>query len=257
MKFQNLLVLPLIFAQFLTFGQQTKTGVINSASQVYEKHQSSGNSNNAKSTHEVKTSGRDIYTSGSTTIHDAQNIRSSVNNNISSEESQKIKPISLPPKNISLRSNTKGYGISDAYLKQQKNGLLFADKGYINRVCHSQALRFYPGYYYTCDLKGRRLHGYGVQVGLYKDLENVRNDVIKYTYAFKKDVYFFVDISNTPYRYRLIIGRYTLKTPALKLRNELWKYFPGCFVIRYCNGLGVGRSGSNVVVDKFAVTEDF
>lgn len=88
---------------------------------------------------------------------------------------------------------------------------------------------------YNSSCKPVKPIGYGVYVATYSNLEKVIEDAGKYTLMLKKRTFFLVDVTRKPYQYYLIIGKFSLSTPAYKLRNELWKYFPCCFVISYKN----------------------
>jgi hypothetical protein len=258
MKIQNLLIFPLLFVQVLTFAQQTKSGCNYSGIQVSTQSQNSGNNISYNRTPEVRTTTPESYTPVSSTTYNVQSTKQVSNNNFTRTELQKFETTPVPCKNNHFHhSSTKPGPFADPYSYERKSGFLFSTNDYVNEICHTSVMHFYPGYYYDCNMKRHRmLFGYGVQVGLYTDLEKVKADVIRYTYAFKLPAYFFVDVSQYPYRYRLIIGRYSSLTPALKLRSYLWKYFPGCFVIRYNAGYRQCLSGA-CVVDRLAIPEDF
>jgi hypothetical protein len=256
MRMRNLLILPLIFSQFFSFAQQTRSSGNYSGNQVVNQSQVSGNNINSGRTPEARTSTPDNYASGSSTTYDVQSTKQVSNIDFTRSGLEQSRPTPVQDADIPLRSSMKPGPEPDPYSYPQKSGLLFSTNDYINRHCHSQVRYIYPGYYYDFNMKRHRLFGYGVQVGLYTDIETVKKDVIRYTYAFKLPVYFIVDVSEYPCKYRLIIGHYYSKTPALKLRNYLWKYFPGCFVIRYNTGYGPYLS-SAYVVDRYAIPDDF
>jgi rare lipoprotein A len=77
--------------------------------------------------------------------------------------------------------------------------------------------------------------GYGIQIGYYKNLNNCKNDLIKYQSKYKTKVYFYAELKQENTYYHLIIGEYEVKKDAVKLQTQLKKEIPGCFIINWNN----------------------
>jgi rare lipoprotein A len=75
--------------------------------------------------------------------------------------------------------------------------------------------------------------GYGVQAGYYKIKSNCTTAIATYEKTYKTQGYFWVEKFTTKTYYHLIMGNFTTKEEAEKLRLVIIKTIPGCFVMSW------------------------
>lgn len=80
-----------------------------------------------------------------------------------------------------------------------------------------------------------RLNGYGVQVGYYKSKNNCLSAMAMYEKTYKTIGYFWVSQKSNCNYYHLILGNFTTKSEAEKLRQLILKSIQGCFVVSWAN----------------------
>lgn len=75
--------------------------------------------------------------------------------------------------------------------------------------------------------------GYGVQVGYYKIKSNCTTAIVTYENTYRTQGYFWVEQFTKNTYYHLIMGNFTTKAEAEKLRQIIIKDIPGCFVMSW------------------------
>jgi rare lipoprotein A len=86
---------------------------------------------------------------------------------------------------------------------------------------------------YDETLKPSKPTGYGVQVGYYKIKSNCTNAIVTYEKTYKVQGYFWVEQFTKNTFYHLIMGNFSTKAEAEKLRQIIIKDIPGCFVMSW------------------------
>jgi rare lipoprotein A len=86
---------------------------------------------------------------------------------------------------------------------------------------------------YDETLKPGKPTGYGVQVGYYKIKSNCTTAIVTYEKTYKIQGYFWVEQFTKNTYYHLIMGNFTTKAEAEKLRQQIIKDIPGCFVMSW------------------------
>jgi rare lipoprotein A len=81
------------------------------------------------------------------------------------------------------------------------------------------------------NLKPEKPNGYGVQVGYYKIRSNCTAAIVTYEKTYKTQGYFWVEQFTKNTYYHLIMGNFTTRAEAEKLRQVIIKTIPGCFVM--------------------------
>jgi len=76
-------------------------------------------------------------------------------------------------------------------------------------------------------------HGYGVQLGYYKNKKNCLAALASYEENYKTQGYFYVDIKSQSTFYRLILGNFPSRQQAESLKMAIMKDIPGCFVLSW------------------------
>lgn len=77
------------------------------------------------------------------------------------------------------------------------------------------------------------LTGYGVQAGYYQNINNCVADIDRYEKTYKTTGYFRVNKKSHTTYYHLIMGCFASKSDAEKLRQQIMKSIPGCFVVSW------------------------
>ena len=87
--------------------------------------------------------------------------------------------------------------------------------------------------YYSFDVKIIKPNGYGIQIGSFKEMENLARLTERLKTKYQKEV--IVEVSQTDdYKlYRVIIGTFDSREDALKYSSNFKKEFPDCFVVRF------------------------
>jgi rare lipoprotein A len=83
------------------------------------------------------------------------------------------------------------------------------------------------------NLKQCKPSGYGVQVGYYKIKSNCTAAIATYEKTYKTQGYFWVEQFTQKTYYHLIMGNFNTKDEAEKLRQQILKSIPGCFVMSW------------------------
>jgi rare lipoprotein A len=83
------------------------------------------------------------------------------------------------------------------------------------------------------DMNPARPQGYGVQVGYYKNKGNCTAAIATYEKTYKNTGYFWVEKFTSSTYYHLIMGNFPDKEQAEKLRQQIIKTIPGCFVMAW------------------------
>jgi len=83
------------------------------------------------------------------------------------------------------------------------------------------------------NLKICKPSGYGVQVGYYKIKSNCLGAIVTYEKTYKTQGYFWVEQFTHVTYYHLIMGNFSTKEEAEKLRQQIIKNIPGCFVMNW------------------------
>jgi rare lipoprotein A len=86
---------------------------------------------------------------------------------------------------------------------------------------------------YDKGLKLCKPSGYGVQVGYYKIKNNCIAAIATYEKTYKTQGYFWVEQFTQNTYYHLILGNFTTKEEAEKLRQLILKAIPGCFLVNW------------------------
>lgn len=86
------------------------------------------------------------------------------------------------------------------------------------------------GKYYNYNLKEISPNGFGVQIASYSKKNLAKQKAKEYQAKYEKQV--IIQVSNKGL-YRLILGKFSSKTKAEKLKKQLKRKFKGCFVIEY------------------------
>jgi rare lipoprotein A len=86
---------------------------------------------------------------------------------------------------------------------------------------------------YDDALKSCKPAGYGVQVGYFKIRNNCINACAAYEKTYKTQGYFWVEQFTKSTYYHLIMGNLPTKAEAEKLRQQIIKDIPGCFVMSW------------------------
>lgn len=89
--------------------------------------------------------------------------------------------------------------------------------------------------YYKVNVDAVTLKGKGVQIGSYKNDENVFRLVDELKKKYNEEI--FVEIANIKKQkvYRIIVGNYNSDNQLEVLKSKLLKDFPGCFIVTFKN----------------------
>lgn len=85
--------------------------------------------------------------------------------------------------------------------------------------------------FYKLDISKLDPSGFSIQIGNFKELANLLKLADEAKIKLKKEIY--VQVSNTSGEkiYRLLFGKFTTKADAEKQKENVSKFFPGCFII--------------------------
>lgn len=83
------------------------------------------------------------------------------------------------------------------------------------------------------DLKPCETSGYGVQIGYYKNFENCRADLKKNEQKYNVPGFIKVKKLDSSKYFHLIMGDFKSKTEAEKLKLQISKTIPGCFIVSW------------------------
>ncbi len=89
--------------------------------------------------------------------------------------------------------------------------------------------------YYKIDVSIEKPKGKGVQIGSYKDDENVFKIAEQLKIEYKADVYIQIAVINKTNVYRVILGSSIDETYLKKLKETISKKYPDCFIVTYKN----------------------
>ncbi len=87
--------------------------------------------------------------------------------------------------------------------------------------------------YYSFDVKLIHPSGYGIQIGSFKEMENLAKLTEKLKTKYQKDVIVEVSQLNDAKLYRVIIGDFPTRNDAEEYKPNFKKEFPDCFVVKF------------------------
>ena len=89
--------------------------------------------------------------------------------------------------------------------------------------------------YYRLNVNVEKPKGKGVQIGSYKDDENIFKIAEQLKIEYKTDVYIQIAEINKTNVYRVILGSSTDEAYLKKLKETISKKYPDCFIVTYKN----------------------
>ena len=89
--------------------------------------------------------------------------------------------------------------------------------------------------YYKLNVSVEKPRGKGVQIGSYKDDENIFKIAEQLKIEYKTDVYIQIAEINNTNVYRVILGSSTDEAYLKKLKETISKKYPDCFIVTYKN----------------------
>jgi peptidoglycan lytic transglycosylase len=89
--------------------------------------------------------------------------------------------------------------------------------------------------YYKLNVSVEKPRGKGVQIGSYKDDENIFKIAEQLKIEYKTDVYIQIAEINNTNVYRVILGSSTDEVYLKKLKETILKKYPDCFIVTYKN----------------------
>jgi len=87
--------------------------------------------------------------------------------------------------------------------------------------------------YYSFNVKVCKPNGYGIQIGSFKEMENLARLTERLKTKYQKEVIVEVSQTRNGKLYRVIIGTFTKRDDALKYSSNFKKDFPDCFVVKF------------------------
>ena len=131
----------------------------------------------------------------------------------------KIEVVANPTREDSLRSYSSQKQLPENNKKQVK-----PEKKEIPVItANVDNDKFVTGKYYDNNLSEANPQGYGLQMGFYKNLNNCKAAMSKYSNLYKKTTYFHVEARSGVKHFKLIIGQFGSKKEALDFQKEVLK----------------------------------
>ena len=87
--------------------------------------------------------------------------------------------------------------------------------------------------YYKIDVSVTIPAGKGIQIGSFKNDENVFRLAERLKSKYNEEIYIEPAMHNNQRVYRVIIGNYTIESQLQKLKTKLALEYPDCFIIKY------------------------
>ncbi|MFC2137217.1 septal ring lytic transglycosylase RlpA family protein [Bacteroidota bacterium] len=87
--------------------------------------------------------------------------------------------------------------------------------------------------YYSFDVKVIQPKGYGIQIGSFKEMENLARLTERLQSKYKKEVIVEVSQAKNSKLYRIIIGTFSSREEALNYSSNFAREFPDCFVVKF------------------------
>jgi rare lipoprotein A len=141
----------------------------------------------------------------------------------------KVEVVANPTREDSLRSYSSQKQLPEANKKQVKPEIKKEKPVIAAKVDND---KFVTGKYYDDNFSEADPKGYGLQMGFYKNLNNCKSAMSKYSNLFKKTTYFHVETRSGVKHYKLIIGQFGSKKEAMDFQKEVLKEEQS-FIVNY------------------------
>ncbi len=90
-----------------------------------------------------------------------------------------------------------------------------------------------PAEFYSITVAKKKLQGYGVQVGSFREMVNLVQLTDELQKSYNDRIFIQVSVIQNIKYYKIIIGNLKNKEKAEKLRNRIGKKYPDCFVVKF------------------------